>query len=522
MITTIKNEFIILPKSKIKASCGLENGKYPFFTSSDIKISFLNEYKYDDEIVILGTGGKPSCNYINGKFSFSTDNYALKSNGFIKPKFLYYFLRKDNLVVLQKGFHGTGLKHIGKDYILDIKIPKYEEEKQKEIICNLDNINNLIEKKKNQLKLFNELIKSRFIEMFSEVSNKQMLSALTIKITDGSHNPPKGIEKSNYLMLSSQNVYDKLVLNDVRYLSKEDFNFENKRTNIQNGDVLLTIVGTVGRTYVVRNDEKYVFQRSVAVIKPIDGVLDGIYLSAYLKTEEAINQLEAGAHGSSQKGIYLNNLKKLVIPVADFSKQLTFKSFVNQVDKSKFIYHSKYFLCDIFTLFSSTIAYSSVVSIFACPNIFCTCSIGIPLSIAFVANVLLNLWGWIFDIFSFFPIFLSRISTPLIFNLLYGLNKLTNNASLSSFLLDKYCLISNLVLASKYTFLCLFPFPITIHSFASKFKSFLFNLTSSPTLTPVEKRKSTIAKSLVEYTFCLINSNVSSEYVSLTTFPILT
>ncbi len=163
MITTIKNEFIILPKSKIKASCGLEKGKYPFFTSSDIKISFLNEYKYDDEIVILGTGGKPSCNYINGKFSFSTDNYALKSNGFIKPKFLYYFLRKDNLVVLQKGFHGAGLKHIGKDYILDIKIPKYEEEKQKEIICNLDNINNLIEKKKNQLNLFNELIKSRFI-----------------------------------------------------------------------------------------------------------------------------------------------------------------------------------------------------------------------------------------------------------------------------------------------------------------------------------------------------------------------
>ena len=173
--------------------------------------------------------------------------------------------------------------------------------------------------------------------MFSEVSNKQKLSTLTTRITDGSHNPPKEIEKSNYLMLSSQNVYDELVLNDVRYLSKEDFNSENKRTDIQNGDVLLTIVGTVGRTYVVKNDEKYVFQRSVAVIKPIDGVLNGVYLSAYLKTEEAINQLEAGAHGSSQKGIYLNDLKKLIIPVADFSKQLAFKSFVEQVNKSKFI-----------------------------------------------------------------------------------------------------------------------------------------------------------------------------------------
>ena len=365
----------------------LENCEY---TSDKVNEKYLSK-KEDIYIALSGaTTGKIGLMNDDGFYINQRVGIVRLINKNVPVQYLYYFLKNKTLQILNNA-NGVAQPNISPKEISKYKFNMKNIDEMIKVSNELSKIEILINHKNNELIELEKLIKSRFIEMFGEVSNKQMLSALTTKITDGSHNPPKGIEKSNYLMLSSQNVYDKLVLNDVRYLSKEDFNFENKRTNIQNGDVLLTIVGTVGRTYVVRNDEKYVFQRSVAVIKPIDGVLDGIYLSAYLKTEEAINQLEAGAHGSSQKGIYLNNLKKLVIPVADFSKQLTFKSFVNQVDKSKFIYHSKYFLCDIFTLFSSTIAYSRVVSIFACPNIFCTCSIGMPLSIAFVANVLLNL-----------------------------------------------------------------------------------------------------------------------------------
>lgn len=162
--STIKKEFILLPKSKIKAGAGVENGKYPFFTSSDIKVSYLNSFEYNEEALIIGTGGKASCNYINGKFSFSTDNYALKARSNIETKFLYYFLRKDNLSILQNGFHGAGLQHISKDYILDIKVPLYEKNKQLYIINYLDSINKLITILQKQLILFNELIKSRFIK----------------------------------------------------------------------------------------------------------------------------------------------------------------------------------------------------------------------------------------------------------------------------------------------------------------------------------------------------------------------
>lgn len=215
-------------------------------------------------------------------------------------------------------------------------INDYEDENSK-IVAELDNITDAISKKEQVILNLGELVKSRFIEMLSNVQTKKTLEELTTKITDGSHLPPKGIEKSDYLMLSSQNIYDELNLSDVRYLTKEDFEKENKRTNIQKGDVLLTIVGTIGRTYVVKDSDKYVFQRSVGVIKPIEGVLNGTYLSEYLKTPEAINQLESGGHGSSQKGIYLKDLKQLLIPLADFSNQLEFESYVELINKLKFI-----------------------------------------------------------------------------------------------------------------------------------------------------------------------------------------
>jgi len=163
-----------------------------------------------------------------------------------------------------------------------------------------------------------------------------ILQDLSDKITDGSHMPSKGVEKSDYLMLSSQNIFDEINCDSARFLSKEDFESENKRTDIMDGDVLITIVGTIGRTHVVRNGEKYVFQRSVGVIKPKRNKLNGVYLASYLQTDKAKAFLASGAHGSSQKGIYLQDLKKLPVPLASIELQNQFATFVSQVDKSKF------------------------------------------------------------------------------------------------------------------------------------------------------------------------------------------
>ena len=160
------------------------------------------------------------------------------------------------------------------------------------------------------------------------------LGDLCDKISDGSHNPPKGIENSKYLMISSKNVFkDHLDLTDVRYLTEEDFEVENKRTNVKANDVLLTIVGTIGRTYLVKGDEgNLVMQRSVAVLTPNSRVTP-LFLMFYLHSDK---NLEKEGRGNAQKGIYLKQLSQYEIKVPSIDLQKQFEAIYRQADKSEF------------------------------------------------------------------------------------------------------------------------------------------------------------------------------------------
>jgi type I restriction enzyme S subunit len=147
------------------------------------------------------------------------------------------------------------------------------------------------------------------------------LSEVCNKITDGSHNPPKG-QKKGKMMLSAKDVFNgKVVFEQPRYISEEDFREENKRTDIHPGDVLLTIVGAIGRTAVVKEGwPEFTLQRSVAVLKPSEKI-ESDFLSYFLRNPETQNNLKKGSRGTAQEGIYLNKIKRLKIRVPPIKEQ---------------------------------------------------------------------------------------------------------------------------------------------------------------------------------------------------------
>lgn len=153
-------------------------------------------------------------------------------------------------------------------------------------------------------------------------------------ITDGSHNPPQGVENSNYLMLSSKNIFDdEITFDSPRYLTQIDFEQENKRSKVKSGDVLLTIVGTVGRVAVV--DEKmpqFTLQRSVAVLHPNKDICSSRYLMYALRGNRMY--IESRAKGVAQKGIYLKEVADIELQVPEISEQ---NAIVEVLDKSALI-----------------------------------------------------------------------------------------------------------------------------------------------------------------------------------------
>lgn len=147
------------------------------------------------------------------------------------------------------------------------------------------------------------------------------LTTIADKITDGSHNPPQGVQHSDFLMLSSKNVFDDdLHYEAPRYLTAEQFRQEDKRTGITPGDVLLTIVGTIGRSAVVSNDTKKItLQRSVAVIRPRQEIiLPRFLMYSFISRNVELNDQ---ARGVAQKGIYLETLRKLGVALPPLPEQ---------------------------------------------------------------------------------------------------------------------------------------------------------------------------------------------------------
>tara|TARA_B100001057_G_scaffold161284_1_gene161894 strand:+ start:3665 stop:6127 length:2463 start_codon:yes stop_codon:yes gene_type:complete len=169
------------------------------------------------------------------------------------------------------------------------------------------------------------LSRSKYNKVVYENSIFEMveLREVCIKITDGSHNPPKANKGAGYHMLSSRNIFNnELVLDETREIDKEGFDKEDKRTNVNDGDILLTCVGTIGRSLVVRNPPyRFTLQRSVCVLKPNKEYLNSEYLSYVLQSKICQEILIDNAHGVAQKGIYLKTIREIKIPLPPLEVQ---------------------------------------------------------------------------------------------------------------------------------------------------------------------------------------------------------
>ena len=135
------------------------------------------------------------------------------------------------------------------------------------------------------------------------------------KIVDGDHNPPAS-EKvpTDYLMMSSKNITDGSLINlkDVRYLSRNVFIACNQRTDLQVGDILLTTVGTLGRSCIFQGGYKLTFQRSVSIISPL---INAEYIKVFFDSGYFQSYIEDNARGTAQKGFNLNQLESSFIPI---------------------------------------------------------------------------------------------------------------------------------------------------------------------------------------------------------------
>ena len=159
-------------------------------------------------------------------------------------------------------------------------------------------------------------------------------------LKDGTHGTHIDTENGPYL-LSAKNIKNGRVniTPADRKISIEEFNKIHTNFSLQAGDVLLTIVGSIGETAVLNNADNITFQRSVAYLRPKSMNSQFLYttISGPLFQKELKNRQVV----SAQPGIYLGDLAKIDITIPDIVEQTAIASFFKQLDDTIALHQRK-------------------------------------------------------------------------------------------------------------------------------------------------------------------------------------
>ena len=256
-------------------------------------------------------------------------------------QFLYYALQSKVDSLIAQGT-GSTFKAISKKVLEATPIPAYNIEDQQKITERLCRVDNAIAARREQLKSMEQLVKSRFIELFGVYpSNPKGWETATIRdivadVRYGSSRPAVDGGKYPYLRMNNITYGGELDLTDTKRIDIPDNELD--KCTVRRGDVLFNRTNSkelVGKTCVYNRDEMMVLAGFVIRVRVTERVLPE-FLSAFLNTDfskqmllgmckAAIGQANINAQEMQNIGIYL--------PPTELQRQ--FVQFKEQTDKSK-------------------------------------------------------------------------------------------------------------------------------------------------------------------------------------------
>ena len=275
-------------------------------------------------------------------YIYSTGFFAVRAKpNIITTECLYYLLnsktfkdQKDanSTGATQKAITNSGLKKIY------LRIPNYNN--QKEIAEILSNIEKIISFKERQLKEYDQLIKSRFVEMFGDpIKNEKKWNVNTLNVVcdvrDGTHDSPKYVDEG-YPFITSKNITNNGIdFSTAQFINENDYLKINQRSRVDNGDILMPMIGTVGGAIIVKKDRDFAI-KNVALIKFNTKKVLNEFIKHILNSDAMNFHFDDLKKGGTQKFIGLKTIRNLRIITPSIELQSDFAKFVQQVDKLKF------------------------------------------------------------------------------------------------------------------------------------------------------------------------------------------
>ena len=168
---------------------------------------------------------------------------------------------------------------------------------------------------------------------YNEDWEQRKLGDVLSLLKDGTHGTHRDAE-SGPLLLSAKNIKNGTVQWDEsdRRISEDEYNIIHSNFRLQKGDVLLTIVGSIGEVAILSQSEGVTFQRSVAFLRPSDEICSE-FLYSEIQGQKFQKELNDRKSTSAQPGMYLGDLGAIPIefPTSD-EEQMQIGSYFSTID----------------------------------------------------------------------------------------------------------------------------------------------------------------------------------------------
>ena len=337
------NEICSKGKSSLRQKDVINDGPYSVYGASGVvgtTSDYQNEIPY--VAVIKDGAGVGRANACEPMTSVLGTMQALIPNPNVERDYLLYLVRS---LRLGDGFSGSTIPHIYfKDYG-KIEVPLPSLEVQKRIVSQLGLIEAQIEQAEAQITQLDQLVKSRFVEMFGDPVDgaiwtmQQLANLYEVKSSKRIYAREQTKRGVPFLRLADVgSLIDSGMADSGLFISEERFEELKAKGQVPApDDVLVTARGTLGRCYMIKSADRFYFQ---------DGMITWLaagensplpsYLLAIFDNPHFIEQLNNNCSGTTVKYLSISDLANVAVPVPPLALQQEFASFVSQVDKSRF------------------------------------------------------------------------------------------------------------------------------------------------------------------------------------------
>ena len=252
----------------------------------------------------------------------------------ISSEFVYWFLKGKNAELNSKGT-GSTFKAIGRKVLEETLVPNMDLDQQHVCAMNLEKVYSMIQLRKHELQKLDELIKARFVEMFSSVKEERILGDISEFVTVGiANSATHAYAESGIPMLRNQNIKENYLDDSDLIYIKPEFAAQYESKKLKENDIIAMRTGYPGIACLV--PKKYEgCQTFTTLIVRLKAGNNPRYVCSYINSDLGKRYIDSGKVGVAQQNFGAKSLAKMPIKIASKEMQDEYAAFVAQVDKSK-------------------------------------------------------------------------------------------------------------------------------------------------------------------------------------------